>query len=149
MKNLEESFEILRNMIQSSDTDRDAVASVATFRRRLGKLSTRQTVSALHKFGSVEYLKKVQPHAKSVVKRAEKRLIGVQPTSVQRRKTENGSRRREMIGRPSISSIPEPNPGKRKRNHSLGNNIKKNVASAKKHSANMKSLTRKTFQKSK
>ena len=85
LKNLEESFNILKQMVQSTDADSDTLKDIDTFRKRLRKISKRQTVSALHKFGSVEYLKKLHPRLKSIVKRAEKQNIGVQPNSIQRR----------------------------------------------------------------
>ena len=152
LKNLDESFDILRKLILSSDADRDALAGVGKFRERLGKLSSRQAVSALHKFGSAEYLKKIQSKAKSIVKRAERQHIGVQPAAVQRRRSGNGSRRREVVGsscppKATMCAIPEPLPGKKKRGHVLGDNIGNNVPSAKKHSTSMKSLSRPTYKK--
>ena len=153
LENLEESFKILKQMVQSTDADSDTMKGIASFRKRLGKISKRQTVSALHKFGTVAYLKKLQPKVKSIVKRAERQNIGVQPTSIQRRRMKNGSKRKVLTGsqfcQTSMCPIPDPTRGKRKRKHQLGTNIADNVNSAKKHEVTMKSVSRPTFPKKK
>ena len=51
LKNLEESFNILKQMVQSTYADSDTLKGIASFR----------TVSALHKFGTVAYFKKLEP----------------------------------------------------------------------------------------
>lgn len=152
LKNLAESFEIMRQMVLSPDADRDTLASIEKFNKRLKILTKRQTVSALYKFGSVQFFKKVQPKVKSIIRRAEKKKIGVQPTAVQRRKTSNGSRQRIMGGsslKVPLNNIPEPHHGKQKRKHKLGDNIADNVNSAKKHAVSMKTLSRPTSKKNK
>ena len=119
---------------------------IAKFRKRLGKLSTNQIVSELHKFGSVQYLKKISLASKSVLKRAQRKMINVQPTAVQRRTKENGSKKRVKWGGSSklSSEIPVQH-ASRKRTHELSRNIDNNVLSAKKHSRDMKSRCRPTI----
>ena len=68
LQELEESLQILRRVILSSY--RSSYEGIAKFRKRLGKHSTNQIVSEFYKFGSVQYLKKISPASKSVLKRA-------------------------------------------------------------------------------
>ena len=60
VKELDDSFELLPKLVISSDADRFCYESVPKLRRRLKRSSKNQIVSALHRFGSVQYLKKVQ-----------------------------------------------------------------------------------------
>ena len=142
---------MLRKLVTSPDADRNCYEGVSKFHNRLGKLSKTQVISALHKFGSQQYFKKINPAAKTALKRAQKWSIGVQPTSTQRRKDGNGSKKRLLSGGnwgSKISNLPATH-GKRKRKHVLSENVVKNVLSAKKHAANMKSKSRPTFKKTK
>ena len=105
LKNLEESYDMLRKLVTSPDADRNCYEGVSKFRNRQGKLSKNQVFSALHKFGSQHYFKKINPAAKTALKRAQKWSIGVQPTSTQRRKDGNGSKKRLLSGGNSGSKI--------------------------------------------
>ena len=154
LKDLEESFKLMRIMVSASDADQSCLEGVSKFRRRLEKLSKNQIISALHKFGSSQYLRKKgeinRIASQTGIPRAENKAIGVQPSSVQRRKNKNGSRKRLLRGGSSILSsksvLPAPSI-KRKHGHGLSKNVDDNVKPAKKHSANMKSRSRPTYKK--
>ena len=122
---------------------------VTKFHKRLHILSTNSVASALHTFGNENTFKVVKNQqtsiAKSLVKRAQRKPISVKPTSVQRRKRKNGSRKALSAGGHSstISSADIPSKihlGKRK--HSLSQNIAQNVPPAKKHADNMTSKSK-------
>ena len=89
--NLDESFKIHRQMLNSSD--KSFCEGISNFHKRSNKLQKNQIISALHKFGSNQYLKKINPAAKSIVKKALRKLINVQPSAIQRRKKQNGSKK--------------------------------------------------------
>ena len=97
----------------------------------------------------MQYLKKISPALQSVLKRAQRKLINIQPTAVQRRKNKNGSKKKVKCGGKSTissGSIPAPR-ASRKRPHDLNKNIVSNVMSAKKHCRDMKSKNRPVFKK--
>ena len=158
LKDLDESYEILRNMLSSSTADASCFEGISKFRKRLEKLSRNQTVSALHTFGSLQYLRKQNPAIKSAIKRAhetarrraQRNQINVQPASTQRRVNKNGSKKRLLCGgtqNSKMTDLPKPTQGKRKRGHVLSENTAMNVMSAKKHSVTMKSKSRPTYKK--
>ena len=154
LKDLEESFKLMRIMVSASDADQSCLEGVSKFRRRLEKLSKNQIISSLHKFGSSQYLRKKgeisRIASQTGIPRAENKAIGVQPSSVQRRKNKNGSRKKLLCGGSSILSsksiLPAPSI-KRKRGHGLSKNVDDNVKPAKKHSSKMKSRSRPTYKK--
>ena len=86
--------------------------------------------------------------SKTTLKRAQRKLINIQPAAVQRRKNKNGTKKRVKWGGNSkiSSNIPVPM-ASRKRTHELSKNIGNNVMSTKKHSRDMKSRCRPVLKK--
>ena len=158
MNDLEESFDIIRKMVASSD--KNFTDGISKFKQRLNSLSQNQVASAFHKFGTNQFLRKQMNAriasksalkiAQKACKRAQQNQIGVQPASQSRRKKKNGSRKSVPKGRSasSLTSSDLPVPiENRKREHVLAKNIEDNVPSAKKHSKDMKSRSRPVVKK--
>ena len=85
INDLEESFDILRKMVASSD--KNLTDGISIFKKRLDSLSQNQIASALHKFGTNQFLRKqtnariasksALKIAQKAYKRAEQNQIGV------------------------------------------------------------------------
>lgn len=150
IEELKESFDVLQQMVKESTADKSLYTGIAKMSRKLKSLSRNQISSALCKFGSPQFQRLQKSSKLSVMRRSQKSTINVQPSSVQRRKRKNGSKKAVRVGgsRSKMSNdLPRPLT-QRKREHNISSNISNGVLPAKKHSKDMTSMLRPNVKKS-
>ena len=81
--------------------------------------------TCFHRFGAAGIYNARQTIT-SIVKKARKGKIPVQPTAVERRKVVNGTRRRQPQGQTKTNNLFKPVAGKAKRTHQLAFNVRNN-----------------------
>ena len=140
MKSFDEVTALLKGKIETGDPS--FLKSIVTFHSQVVKMSNGQLTSAMVKFGKEVYLRKSSVNCSSpyFLKGNHRGKISVQPTSVQRRRVKNGSKRAQPKGTTSAMLPIKPKP--QKRPHSLSKSILNNQSLGKKHQSNMHSITR-------
>jgi hypothetical protein len=122
-------------------SDQNLLGRVLKFADRAQNMQKSKLATCFHSFGAAGVYNARQT-ATSIVKKAKRGKIPVQPTAVARRKVANGTRRRQPQGQATTNNPFKPVAGKAKRTHQLAFNVSNNEPVAKKAGRNMATKTR-------
>lgn len=111
------------------------------FSDRVKNMPNSKLTSCFHCFGA-EAVYNTRLTATSVVKKAKRGKIHVQPESVKRRKVANGSKRRQDKGQTARNNPFQKVAGNAKRVHRFADNVLRNEPVAKKAGRSMATKTR-------
>ena len=144
-ESLKSAFSHLNHLLQSAD--KSFFQGAIKFAKRVEKMTTNQITSALHQFGSCQYIrKKGHSFTSTVVRRAQKRKIHVQPEAVKRRKKSSSKGRGELkkggTHNKVLSNIPVRQMQGKKRVHNISENVRDNKPVSKKAGRTMLSKTK-------
>lgn len=136
---LDEVLESLKSKLDESD--QNFLRSIVKFADRAKKMPKSRLSSCFHNFGAVG-VSQTRLTATSIIKKAKRGKIYVQPESVKRRKLNDGSRRRQAQGQNARNNPFKPVAGKAKRSHQFAENVRRNEKVAKKAGRTMATKTR-------
>ena len=131
---LELAFQNLLSHVDNADSS--YCKALKVFADQTGKLNPAQLTTALQKFGKPFWSAK-RNAAHSVLKRAQRCKIGVQPSAVIRRKSKGKGRKALPVGK--VSELLPVKTTAKKRKHDLAGNVRQNLAQGVTHSQLMKS----------
>ena len=148
---VEECGIVLDQMVESlkkklDGTDQNFLTGVLKFADRARNMQKSKLTTCFHSFRAAGVYN-TRLTATSVVKKAKRGKIPVQPTAVARRKVVNGTRRQPQ-GQTTINNPFKPVAGKGKRTHELACNVRENEPVAKQAGRSMATKTRIYEQKS-
>ena len=121
--------------------DQNFLRSVLKFADRAKKMPKSKLTSCFHSFGAAGVCH-TRLTATSIVKKAKRGKIHVQPESVKRRKVADGTRRRQAQGQTLKNNPFKPVAGKAKRVHMFAEYVRRNEPVAKKAGRSMATKTR-------
>lgn len=131
----------LESKIDKNESDQNFLRGVLKFANRVKKMPKSKLTTCFHSFGAAGVCNTRQT-ATSIVKKAKRGKIFVQPESVKRRKVGNGSRRRESQGQSVRNNPFTLVAGKPRRSHKFADNVRRNETVAKKAGRSMATKTR-------
>ena len=134
IENLKLTFEFLCDSAKTED--QHFCRGILKFCDRTRKMSTGRLSSCLHTFGSTQ-VTSLRNTASSIVSKAKRGKIHVQPEAVKRRKTQSGSRNKQSKGQIARNNPFQLAAGQRKRLHQFSENVRKNESVAKKAGRSM------------
>ena len=117
--------------------DPSLLNGLVVFSKKVDEMTPSQIASSLHKFGKVHFAGK-RSLSSSILKKAQRSKIGVQPSSVARRKSKNKGKGALPHGVQSTSMVPVK-PHVRKRSHCLAECVSKSQRLGITHEKLMKS----------
>ena len=136
---LDQTLESLKRKLDGAD--QNFLRSVLKFADRAKKMPKSKLTSCFHSFGAAGVCH-TGLTATSIVKKAKRGKIHVQPESVKRRKVADGTRRRQAQGQTLKNNPFKPVAGKAKRVHMFAENVRRNEPVAKKAGRSMATKTR-------
>lgn len=142
----EECKQAIAEAVNSIESRIDAsnqnfMRSILKFADRVQKMPLSKLTSCFHTFGAAGVTHS-RVTTTSIVKRAKRGKIHVQPEAVKRRKLESGSRAKQPKGQISKSNPFLLKPGRAKRLHQFAHNVRQNEQVSKKAGRTMSTRTR-------
>ena len=136
---LDEVLKSLQNKLDESD--QNFLRGILKFADRAKKMPKSKLASCFHNFGAVG-VSQTRATATSIVKKAKRGKIHIQPEAVKRRKLSDGTRRRQPQGQTARNNPFRPVAGKTKRSHQFAENVRRNEKVAKKAGRSKSTKTR-------
>ncbi len=122
-------------------SNQNFMRSILKFADRVQRMPTSRLASYFHTFGA-KGVTHSRATATSIVRRAKRGKIHVQPEAVKRRKLESGSRAKQSKGQVSKNNPFLLKAGKAKRAHQFAHNVRQNQPVSKKAGRTMTTKTR-------
>lgn len=132
-------LESLKSKVDESDPN--FLRSIVRFANCAKNMPKSRLSSFFHNFGAVGVFR-TRLTATSVVRKAKRGKIYVQPDSVKRRKLNDGSKRKKAQGQNARSKPFKPATGKAKQSNRFAENVRRNEKVAKKAGRTMATNTR-------
>ena len=139
LRALSKTFDVIKKKLDTND--QNYFKSVMKFADRSEKISTPRLASAFHTFGS-QQSDSLRNTASSIVKRAKRSKIHVQPEAVKRRKVKSGSKNKICKGQQVRKNPFRLEAGQRMRLYHFAENVRRNETVAKKAGRSMATKTR-------